>query len=729
MFDDTGRIIRAKAYINEDQPERQVSVLCDNSGMSGDEGLFQLHSNESDSMWLSNKNPKRQIEITIDLLKNIQVSCMQIWNFNQPDSTGAGIKKVKIFTSCDNFNWEELVNEQYPFEFAKADGSTWIKATNLNDGENTPVKFYGKTFRYLKILPQMEKGEGNWGDYIEGQYRFGLSALRFFEYRPQIAYNSYIPAKIFLTDRNNMECNVTNGWGMTDANSQDAQLCNNPETMWLSDINPKSGEIIFDLGGTYPLSKMRIWNYNEAGNTDAGLKKIKIFYSKSYFEWTELRGFGYPYVLEKASGNDGISATDLVGGKQIDFDAAMARYIKIVVCGPCGEGTWGCYNGFEVRYGIGKVRFFAARGYCVEPELNFTGLLSNYNGWSGADGIFMAPVDGNESQNRNENKKTIVIFSDTFFGDSDPVSRKRKRFEVLNNTSAEFIGKNPETINFRIKNNPQGKPSGIIDNPESGEYFYWLQDCFIQNSTLYAFTDNIVFKESGMEGFQFDLIGTDLVSIRLKEDSLDFDSVKTIPAPLYISSPKTYFGCAILPNSFESGMPFADGYIYVYGLQDNGLLAKSLLVSRVKSEEFEDFSKYTFFNGSEFFNDISNAKIICDDGGAEMSVTPITTGPDAGKYLYIYTKSSVGSMIYSRIADTPYGPFGEQYLLYNISEPENIAVFGGQKIYTYNAKAHFHVSSPDSLLISYNVNTMDFESHIKNTEIYRPRFLSLKTIK
>lgn len=729
MLDDAGKIIMAKVFIDEENPQRPGGVLCDNSGMSGDEGFYQMHSNEADCMWLSGKNPDKQIEIIFDLQRNIQVSCMQIWNFNQPGATGSGLRKIKIYLSSDGKKWEELITEQYPFEFAGADGSAWIRATNLNDGFNSPVRFHGLTFRYLKISPNMLKNEGNWGDYYEGQNRFGLSAVRFFEYQPKVSYMSYIPSKAYTCDIGGESCNITNSLGMSDNNSPGAFLSSRSQDMWLSDQNPKSGDLIFDLGGTYPLSEMRVWNYNEFKNTDAGLKKIKIFYAVSHFDWKELKEKGYPYILKKASGKETTGPTDLEDGGVIDFNGAYARYVKISIDGSCGEGTWGHYDGFELRYGIGKVRFFAGKGDCMEPDYHFTGLLSNYNGWSGADGIFIAPANGNESQEPDENKKTIVIFSDTFYGESDPVSRRRKRFEILNNTSAEFFGNKPESINFRIKSDKNGKPGSLIDNPKSGEYFYWLQDCFIQNGKLYAFTDNIVFNESGMEGFQFDLVGVDLVSIKIEDESLDFDGVSVRSSPLYLKSPKTYFGCAILPNGFESKLPFADGYIYIYGLQDRGLLNKSLLVARVRAQDFEDFTKYTFYDGKEFVSDIKSAVPVCGEGGAEMSITPISSGPDKGKYLYIYTGSSVGSMIYSRVADTPFGPFGDKKLLYQISEPEKISLYGGKKIYTYNSKAHYHISDSDSLLISYNVNTMDFESHITNTEIYRPRFLRLGKIK
>ena len=45
----------------------------------------------------------------------------------------------------------------------------------------------------------------------------------------------------------------------------------------------------------------------------------------------------------------------------------------------------------------------------------------------------------------------------------------------------------------------------------------------------------------------------------------------------------------------------------------------------------------------------------------------------------------------------------------------------------YNAKAHFNLSAPNELLISYNTITPNFWIDIKeDAHIYRPRFIKIK---
>ena len=46
--------------------------------------------------------------------------------------------------------------------------------------------------------------------------------------------------------------------------------------------------------------------------------------------------------------------------------------------------------------------------------------------------------------------------------------------------------------------------------------------------------------------------------------------------------------------------------------------------------------------------------------------------------------------------------------------------------YTYNAKAHLHLSRPKDILVSYNCNDMSMKQNKLDYSIYHPRFLNLK---
>ncbi len=721
-----GRQLRCRAIVEEPYSDRDPQSIVNNSGMSGEEGIFQTHNTDMDAMWLTVRNPGVHNTITFDFGAVYALGYMLVWNFNQKKYTGAGLRDTKIFYSVDQNDWTELKGKGYPYRFARAAGSDTQEATNLDDGQNSPVDFNGICARYVKLVPHPDQGVGNWGDYIEKQHRYGLSQVRFYAYKPEITAGAVIPCfPCWPRDLHTVVCR--NG-----LYEKDGMLVhgNDPAAMWISETNPLHRSLIFDLDGTYPLDEMRVWNYNEPDNTGAGIKNARIYYSLDKMSWEELKNHEGYFTFQLADGSDALCATNLADGSPVLFHGAMARYVKIELCGGIGNGTWGCYHGFENRFGISKIQFTAAGGYCIEPAREYNGLFSRFHGWSGADGIFMAPIDGVKAQSDDPNKKSLVIFSDTFVGESDPVTHRRKTYDVVNNSMAYFSGRTPYEnmrLDFCDLRDAEGTPCGVIPNPEHGKYFYWLQDCTVVNGKLYAFTDNIEEDLSiKQEGFQFRLVGVDGISIDIREGKLALDTLEVYPTPLW--TPQRYFGCAILPKHEAAGLPDPDGYLYIYGLYEAPAAGKQLIVARCTPENIRSFASYEFYDSQKWQSDIGQAAPICEEAGSEMSVTPITQGAYQGKYLMVYCGVYQRDMVLARIAETPWGPFGDPVPLFALDLQEEFSSRTEEKVYYYNAKAHYHISKPGELLITHNVNTTDFESNLKNSEIYHPRFLRLHKI-
>jgi hypothetical protein len=321
-----------------------------------------------------------------------------------------------------------------------------------------------------------------------------------------------------------------------------------------------------------------------------------------------------------------------------------------------------------------------------------------------------------------------MIFGDTFVGQANPVTRFRKTFNMVNNTAAKLKGMDPGRmeVNFIVRTGEKGDES-LLKVPEHKKCIYWMQDCVILNNALYSFVDNIEpdLDPNLPEGFQFKLTGIDMIRIPVKNGTLDAAAQTVCDTPLYTGD--KYFGCCILPNSIEAGLPFSDGYIYVYGLK-RSVYGNTLVVARVKPEDFENFDGYTFFDGKNFVPGIENSAEICSEGGSEMSITPIEIGDCMGKYLYVYSSQNVNNTISCRLAETPWGPFSDAIPLYHIDEALKLETNWIKKVYCYNAKGHYHLSREGELLISSNINSMHFESHILNADIYRPRFYRLRKL-
>lgn len=168
--------------------ERQnPNHVIDGSGMSGMDSLQDTHNNDNSgiTMWHTANNPGAKAWIQVDLGEVYELNEMWIWNMNQESNMTRGLKNVKIEYSEDAQQWKELKPEEsikfseptiegYPFQFTKASGNETISATNLNDGNSTPVRFGGEKAKYVKITAAPDAGIGSWGDTY-----FGLSELRF----------------------------------------------------------------------------------------------------------------------------------------------------------------------------------------------------------------------------------------------------------------------------------------------------------------------------------------------------------------------------------------------------------------------------------------------------------------------------------------------------------------------------------------------------------------------
>lgn len=173
------------------------------------------------------------------------------------------------------------------------------------------------------------------------------------------------------------------------------------------------------------------------------------------------------------------------------------------------------------------------------------------------------------------------------------------------------------------------------------------------------------------------------------------------------------FGAGILVNTKWSGAPQPDGYVYVYACIGKD---KNLVAARVKPKDFEDFTKWKYWDGISWTPDIQQLAPITNAVSNELSVTPL---PD-GRYALIFQVMGLSDKVGMRIGDSPVGPFGEIKEIWRTPEAD-------QGLFCYNAKAHPNLSKPGELLISYNTITLDFWNDIqKDAGIYRPRFIRLK---
>jgi hypothetical protein len=177
---------------------------------------------------------------------------------------------------------------------------------------------------------------------------------------------------------------------------------------------------------------------------------------------------------------------------------------------------------------------------------------------------------------------------------------------------------------------------------------------------------------------------------------------------------RVYFGSGLFVNTKKAGAPHPDGFVYIYGVMEKN---KSLIAARVRPRQIEDFDTWTFWNGTSWVKNKEEVAYIAEHVSNELSVTP--TGD--GRYLLTFTVMGLSEKIGIRVGSSPVGPFGEIHEVYTCPE------YAEKGLFPYNAKAHYHLSKPGELLVSYNTITFDFWEDIqKDATIYHPRFIKVR---
>lgn len=360
--------------------------------------------------------------------------------------------------------------------------------------------------------------------------------------------------------------------------------------------------------------------------------------------------------------------------------------------------------------------------YTVEEAPEWTALLKRSSGWFGGDGIFTIPLNGKEHAQARPTDKILFLFSDSMIGEIKGDSLI-PGYKMIHNSVAILNGNVPDEnkITFYWRKDKRGKPETIFipNTPNTGpDDYYWLGDGFVNqelHNNLYIFGYRI--KNISNAAFGFKEVGNTLIKIPANSKP-PYINQQQKDTPFYITDNKGNsgsFGAGIYVNTKSASAPAPDGYIYIYGVVGKW---KELLVARVLPKEFEDYSKWTYYDGENWINDIKKAKKVADWVSNELSVSPL---PD-GRYALIFQIGTITKDIGLRIGKTPYGPFGPAIKIWDCSKDLV------KKTYTvYNAKAHPSLSKPGELLISYNINSMEFFKDLpKDPNLYRPRFIKLK---
>ena len=350
-------------------------------------------------------------------------------------------------------------------------------------------------------------------------------------------------------------------------------------------------------------------------------------------------------------------------------------------------------------------------------------MLRRDSGWIGADGVYCVALNGVETPGKASETETLFWFSDNIWGQVN-ADTLADGWEMSNNCVAYLSGAEPDPskMTYFRKQDAQGKTLSMFEpnTPATspGDY-YWLGDGFFNHamdSTIYIFAYRIKNIPGGI--YPFDDVGLSLIALP-KGSRPPFENHRQLDVPYFFKDSKgqgkVVFGTAILANTVGAGAPNPDGFIYIYGLRGPN---RELIVGRVEDSQFENFTRWRFWDGQAWIDDVNSCAALTNRVSNEMSVNFM----EDGRVIATYQQDTNSPDIMIQAGRSPVGPFQPAKKIW--STPE---IYDDLDFYTYNAKAHQHLSKPGKLLISYNVNSFDFLDDIKYKPHHlRPRFFTVK---
>ena len=313
-------------------------------------------------------------------------------------------------------------------------------------------------------------------------------------------------------------------------------------------------------------------------------------------------------------------------------------------------------------------------------------------GWLASDGtISLLLPDG----------KTLWLFGDCFIGE------KSGQFGI-NPLTARFINnvaiiEDGDVLTTFHGGTPEN-PGSLI--PGEGADIFWPEHATIENDTIKIFAIKIIHVDNGVPGFNFRVGTTHIASFKYP----GMEYINTVPIE-YITDTTMRFGTHILKR---------DDYTYIFGKKDTtaeGMTWTIPMLARVTNSVSEPWE---FYAGSDTWS------YHCEDA------KPIGDRPMSESFT-VYEKNDKFYLIMHEI-----WMVGELYILEadELTGPWNRASSGGiENLFciipkhgsniTYNLFAHPHFQKNGKILISFNVNTTDFNSIYTDTRNYRARFLWL----
>ncbi len=302
--------------------------------------------------------------------------------------------------------------------------------------------------------------------------------------------------------------------------------------------------------------------------------------------------------------------------------------------------------------------------------------------WSGGDSTVSVRLpDG----------RTAWLFSDTFVGRVFPGGVRASDTVMVHNALVIQDGAEFTTIHGGTPERPESWVGTTADGT-LGDPQFWIGDALVEGGELRVLFNRFV--RTGPGAFDIAGLGPAVASFSLP------GLARTDLRPLPVSTVRGW------------GASFAhdDEYTYVYGAEPAGT-TKWAHVARARRGDL--LGAWQFWTGRGWSPHEADSVRILPHVGGGYGVVRV-----GGRWVLVTQELEVpfSPLIVGYDAPSPTGPFGRRRVLWTAPEAR------GKRI-IYDARIHEELSGPRELVVSYNVNDLDFWPVLSDARLYRPRFL------
>jgi fibronectin type III domain protein len=312
--------------------------------------------------------------------------------------------------------------------------------------------------------------------------------------------------------------------------------------------------------------------------------------------------------------------------------------------------------------------------------------------WTGGDRTASVPLpDG----------RVVWLFSDTFLGQVNRDGSRSASSPFINNS---MVVESNRVLGPTLTGGDASAPQSLVA-PSAGSApgrHYWVADGTVAGNRLEVLYNMV--QPVGLGGLNLQPEGTAVATFSLP----DLRLVEVHPLPL---SAAVSWGSSILADGDQT---------YIYGSEHNGSGPAYAVLARVPRGRLD--GPWQFWTGHGWSSRETDMARLLTGVGTAFSVTRV-----GSQYVLVTldTNLTFSRSIVAYAAAAPTGPFGPPTLLLDAPEAGAGAGATHRPLIVYDASAHPEQGHAGTLVISYNVNSLDPHDVLADARVYRPRFIDV----